>query len=172
MNAPSELKQSPYERLAAINVNSVSYDSETGEFVWTDCNKKRLNGATVGTKDKDGYLTAKIDQVRVRLHRLAWRIVYGEWPKDQIDHINGIKSDNRISNLRIASNSENNCNRPAQANNKLGVRGVRFNNNRYQALICKDKKQIVLGSFKTINEAQAAYINAAKALHGEFRYGQ
>jgi|AntAceMinimDraft_18_1070375.scaffolds.fasta_scaffold53668_4 phosphotransferase system IIB component len=148
----------------------IKYEPETGIFVWVDCKKKSLNGKNLGVYDKDGYLTAKINQIRYRLHRLAWFVCYGKWPSQQIDHINGIKDDNRLCNLRLANNSENNCNRPAQSNNLLGVRGVRFNNNRYQALICKDKKQIVLGSFKTLMEAQHAYQTAAKELHGDYRY--
>ena len=150
--------------------NMVFYDQSTGFFVWVDCKRKTLNGKTLGVYDKDGYLTAKINQTRYKLHRLEWFVFYDEWPQGQIDHINGIKDDNRICNLRIANNSENNCNRPAQSNNRLGVRGVRFNNNRYQALICKNKKQIVLGSFKTLEEATAAYKTAAQRLHGEFCY--
>lgn len=158
--------------LDRINLDAVNYDEESGVFTWVDCSKKSLNGSELGTKDKDGYLTAKINQIRVRLHRLAWRIAHGEWPDLQIDHINGVKTDNRVSNLRLATNSENNCNRPAQSNNRLGIRGVRFNNNRYQALICKDRKQFVLGSFKTAEEAHAAYMKAAEQLHGEFRHGK
>lgn len=161
----------PSARLASIDVKSFSYDKETGVFTWANCRRPHLNGNPLGTLDKDGYLTAKINQVRVRLHRLAWFVEYGEWPSSQIDHINGDKVDNRIVNLRLADNSENNCNRPVQSNNKLGIKGVRRHGSGYQALICKNKKQILLGTFKTVEEAKAAYDKAATKLHGDFQHG-
>jgi hypothetical protein len=160
-------EKSNYEKLAAIDVSKhIEYDKDTGIFKWINCPKKSFNGNVLGTPDKDGYLTAKFMQVRYRLHRLAWYIAYGAFPPDQIDHINGVKTDNRIVNLRLANNSENNCNRTVR--NKLGVKGVRKHGKRYQALICKDRKRILLGSFLTITEASAAYRHAAKQLHGEF----
>lgn len=163
-------EKSNYEKLAAIDVSSISYNPDTGIVVWKNCKKSSLNGTKLGTFDKDGYLTAKINQVRVRLHRLIWRIYYEEWPSDQIDHINGIKHDNRIENLRIANNSQNNCNKPVSKRNKLGIKGIRKHGNKYQALICKNKTQILIGSFDSINAAINAYYDASKILHGEFCY--
>lgn len=156
--------------LETIDLSGIRYSNDTGQFYWTSAKSPRLAGRRIGTPDKDGYLTAKVSQVRVRLHRLAWRMHYGAWPEVQVDHINGVKTDNRISNLRLATNSENNCNRGPQANNKLGIRGVRKHGKRFQALICKDKKQMFLGSYETAELAAAAYRAAAKQLHGDFAH--
>ncbi len=123
-----------------------------------------------GTKDKDGYLEIKIGQKRYKAHRLAWLYVYGHFPKAQIDHVNGDVADNRIANLREATNSENNCNRGPLSRNRLGLKGVRKHGNRFQALICKNGKQTLIGSFETKEEANHAYRNAARTLHGDFCY--
>ena len=86
----------------------VSYDPETGVFVRHvyPVNTKHRMGMQIGGADSYGYLRAKINRRIYKLHHLAWLYVYGEWPSSEIDHINRIKTDNRISNLRLATRSE------------------------------------------------------------------
>ena len=82
----------------------LDYNPETGLFTWNVYNNIK-NKTTAGTFN-DGYIQIKIKQKIYQAHRLAWLYVYGEWPKGQIDHINGIRDDNRIENLRDVTNRE------------------------------------------------------------------
>ena len=87
-----------------------SYDPETGIITWA---KRRFGvklGSEAGTEHK-GYKRVKVDSKLIMAHRLAWAIHYGEWPPEELDHVNRIRSDNRISNLREASHSDNMVNR-------------------------------------------------------------
>jgi hypothetical protein len=122
-----------------------------------------------GTLDAiSGYRRVMLRRRNRLAHRLAWFLVTGEWPKNTIDHINGNKSDNRWANLRdvaVQTNSQNE--RRARRNNRSGFLGVRKNRvGMYVAAIGIDYGKRHLGSFKTPEEAHAAYI-AAKRLHHE-----
>ena len=89
------------------------YDKDTGLFTWKISNKKGhvKEGKLAGSKDNRGYVKIQINKKDYTAHRLAWFYIYGEWPKQVIDHINRIKFDNRIENLRDVSVLENNKNR-------------------------------------------------------------
>lgn len=90
-------------------------------------------------------------------------------PEDMmVDHKNQIELDNRRSNLRTASDSQNMGNRKISRNNKVGAKGVCFHNGRFQASINIDHKSVYLGRFSTAEEANAAYAKAAKEHFGEF----
>jgi hypothetical protein len=114
----------------------------------------------------NGYLSIGLKGRIYYAHRLAWLYVHGEWPVDFIDHINGIRSDNRILNLRECSAAQNSQNLAKQYN-KTRLTGVVPWKKRFQAKICVDYKRINLGSFKTAEEAHAAYL-AAKAKYHNF----
>lgn len=103
-------------------------------------------------------------------HRIAWIVVYGSIPNGMtIDHINGIKGDNRICNLRLATDCENSYHRPRKSDNSTGYKGVyQRENGKYRATITLNKKRENLGTFETKEEAYAAYCEAARRLHGEF----
>lgn len=105
-------------------------------------------------------------------HRLAWFLHYGEWPTCQVDHINGDRHDNRISNLRLASSSENQRNRKRPKNNTSGYKGVSWieHYQMWQATIKFDGKNKYLGRFDTPEEASDAYNKAALRHHGEFAF--
>ena len=147
----------------------LDYSPETGLFCWR-VNRSRLAkaGTVAGTPDKDGYVHICIDQKLYKAHRLAWFYVHGEWPADQIDHINLVKNDNRIANLRECDKSQNMAN--TKARGALGVKGVYFDKRRknYCAQIIKDGAHKHLGSFNSIEQASAAYQVAAMRLHREF----
>jgi hypothetical protein len=107
------------------------------------------------------YVHIQIDGKLYTRHRLVWLFVHGKWA-ERIDHRNGIHGDDRISNLRLASRSQNSANSRMHKDNKVGLKGVRITQNkRYSA-------HINLGTFDTPEEAHAAYQRAAIQLHGEF----
>ena len=103
-------------------------------------------------------------------HRLAWIACHGPIPHGlTIDHINGNTGDNRISNLRLASDSENSYHRKRRSNNKTGYKGVhQRENGKYRAYITVEKQKVNLGTFETKEEAYAAYCEAARRFHGDF----
>lgn len=159
----------------------LSYDPDTGEFRWkarsgedwtTKSWNTRCAGKIAGSLGKRGYRCIKIDDVLHKASRLAHLYMTGTHPVAEIDHIKGIRDDDRWGeNLRAATSSQNQRNRRVQANNKLGVKGVRFNPRfgKYMARICDDAGQSrYLGSFSTITEAAAAYNRAAEELHRDF----
>jgi hypothetical protein len=150
--------------------NALSYDHETGVFTWLAFHGAYAKiGMVAGSKRKDGYLRIKIDQVEHSSHRLAWLYVHGEWPKDHIDHINGIRSDNRIENLRDVARSINALNKDyAYSSNKAsGLLGVAWQPTikKWRARISLHGKRIsIKGSFDTPEGAHEAYIDYKKSL--------
>lgn len=144
----------------------VTYSSITGLFHWKVGRGTNIKaGAEVGSWHSRGYRTACIKGRIYKCHRLAWLYVRGEWPPAEIDHINGIKHDNRIANLRPATRSENmqNMQKP-KAGNKAGFRGVSASGRRFMARIVVGGKELYLGTFAAPAEAHEAYL-AAKELH-------
>jgi len=148
------------DRLKAL----VSYDPKTGIFRWNMARRRCRPGDVTGCRMKQGYIAIRLDDVLYTAHRLAWLYVTGEWPKEQLDHINGDRSDNRIANLREATNAQNAQNRKRR-DNKTGFTGVNKENNRWKAEIKVNYKKIRLGLFDTPEEAHAAYLKAKHGLH-------
>ena len=104
----------------------LSYDPETGIFRWkVDRNGNAKKGEVAGSIASDGYRAIRIDGRHYFAHRLAWFFVHGMWPADQIDHLNGRRADNRLANLREATNRENQQNlRRARSGSRSGLLGV------------------------------------------------
>ena len=152
----------------------LTYEPDTGNFRWKlPTSKRRIYGAIAGSIDKhpdSGYVIIRINNKGYRAHRLAWLYFYGEVPKNQIDHINGIKTDNRIFNLRKATHGQNCMNRTVQKNNKSGYKGVCYmkKHNKWRARIGFNGMKIDIGLFNSAEEAALAYVNKAIELHGEF----
>lgn len=143
-----------------------SYDPETGSITWA---KRRFGvkfGSEAGT-EHNGYKRVKVDSKLILAHRLAWAIHYGEWPHEELDHINRNRSDNRIRNLRKASRSDNMVNR-AYPKGRSGVTGVSHHKLGWQAAIRVNGKSVYLGVFKTIEEAAAVRAEAEKSEYGQF----
>lgn len=130
-------------------------------------------GAIVGTINGEGYLVCRIDDKVYLLHRLAFLYMTGSVPSE-IDHINGVRTDNRFANLRAISRGENNQNRRhAQGNSKSGLIGAHWmkEKGRWYSQIKKGGKNHFLGYFDTKEAAHAAYIEAKKRIHPAFDPG-
>jgi hypothetical protein len=157
-----------------INVKDISsyldYDLKTGIFVWKVKTKTSNSGDVAGNANWRGYVSIWIAGKQYYAHRLAWAFCNGSWPIGDIDHINEDKSDNRISNLRVASRSENMFNRSCNKNNTSGMKGVVFckATNRWRAQMMVNKKSVNIGRFKTKEAAANAYMFKAKEIMGEF----
>lgn len=124
-------------------------------------------GNTAGAACRGGYRQIRMFGRLYMEHRLVWLWFFGEWPNAEIDHINGIRTDNRIENLRIASRSDNCRNRRAALAGRLKGTTKRPRG-RWKAQICVDRKKISLGTFNTAEQAHAAYCRAATQFFGEF----
>ena len=144
----------------------LDYDPETGIFRWR-ASTGRKAGSEAGCLSHFGYRVIRINDQLYYAHRLIWLYVHGVWPSDQLDHINGVRLDNRLWNLREATNSENQGNRKVTRN---GLKGAFFRkrNRNWQSKIVKNGKCHSLGCFDTELEAHLAYVAAALRLHGEF----
>lgn len=147
----------------------LSYDKDTGIFTWLDNidTKKYLIGKTAGTKD-NGYIRIGLYGKIYRAHRLAWLYMNGEFPERHIDHINGIRDDNRFVNLREASNHENGMNTSIWSTNTSGYRGVYKRRDKWQTSIIVNGIKRYLGTYDTPELASEKYEMVAKELQGEF----
>lgn len=123
-----------------------------------------------GGLTKEGYIRIRLNGVEYRAHRIVWELHNGKIPEGMlIDHINRIKTDNRIENLRLATQSQNLNNQPGRS--KLGLpKGVQISNSKYRAKITINGKSIHLGVFDTPEEAGKAYEDKAVELYGEFAW--
>jgi hypothetical protein len=147
------------------------YDSETGIFTWIKrpyhANRIKI-GEHAGSNHIMGYRATRLFNTRYLLHRLAWLYEYGKFPDDDIDHINGIKNDNRICNLRESTDYGNmqNMIRPTKRN-KLGLLGVSYDKTKkkYVAQIHHNGKYTHIGRFDTKEAAYEAYLKAKRKHH-------
>lgn len=147
------------------------YDPETGVFTRRiPCGGKDGNkfkpGSVVGSRTALGYLETQLDGARGLMHRLAVLYMTGRWPVDQVDHLNGLRADNRWLNLREVDNRTNieNRRRPNK-NNRSGWLGCHQDKGRWAAQITVNRKRVGLGRFATPQEAHAAYLAAKRRLH-------
>jgi hypothetical protein len=144
------------------------YDPVTGDFTRLVANSNRIKvGDIAGFVNSEGYKQLMINNKTYYAHRLAWLYIYGEFPKNHIDHINGNKKDNRIANLRECTNRENHQNITSQKNSTSKYLGVSWSNkhNKWFAQISFNYQKKYLGLFDNEEEAFAAYLKAKKQLH-------
>ena len=148
------------QELRKIVMERLSYDTRTGLFKWKCRVAKNVpKGSKAGSLHrKDGYVLIKILRRTYKAHRLAWLIVYGSFPPNQIDHINGNKHDNRIINLRAVTHAENSRNRALDIRNKSGYTGIIYNKktNKWLARIGGNDKRVHLGYFDNLEDAVEA----------------
>lgn len=145
----------------------MSYDPDSGVFTrLIDCNRSK-KGEAVSCKHNKGYFRVSIDGTRYLLHRLAFLFMEGRMP-DEIDHINGDRSDNRWANLRECCSRQNKFNMTSRS--KSGVKGVYWNKEKekWQAQLSIDGKVKFLGRFKNLDDARDVVIEARNVHHGEF----
>ncbi|WP_312165885.1 HNH endonuclease [Massilia timonae] len=148
----------------------LEYCSVTGQFTWKVSPAPRIKaGALAGKVNPRGYAFVTFERTTHAAHRLAWAFHYGEWPESGIDHINRIKTDNRIANLRLATASQNNANYGIGRANTSGFKGVtRLRHGSWQAQIQVNGKNHYLGAFRSKEDAAGAYSAAAQQFFGEF----
>jgi len=161
------------------------YDRSNGNLIWKERPRSmfgsnrghntwnaRHSGSVAGTPTGNGYVCITIDYNRHLAHRIVWALHNGSTPIDmQIDHINGVRADNRIENLRLATGCENRWNRGMRPENTSGYKGVSYHKQtgKWVAQIGANLSgTIYLGLHDTAEDAHAAYCKASADLHGEF----
>lgn len=146
----------------------LSYCHESGLFTWKIQFNNVILGSIAGTKNSNGHVQIRIYGKRIFAHKLAWAFVYGKFPNGMIDHINGIRSDNRISNLRVVNSSENAHNqRNPSKRTKSGYLGVSWVSSRkkWQAGLGINGKYKFLGLFDDPKIAHQAYLAGKRIYH-------
>jgi hypothetical protein len=150
----------------------LEYCPVVGVFRWKIVRPGRKIGSVAGCQCKiSGYRNIKLLGVGYSEHHLAWLYMTGKWPTKEVDHKDTNRSNNAWSNLREATHGQNQSNCRAYKNNKLGYKGVSIVPTRpgkYRARIRNGGVEKSLGVYNTPQEAQAAYVVAAKELHGKF----
>jgi len=146
------------ERLKEV----MRYEPETGRLEW----KVRISchnpGEHAGCVKMDGYVYVNLDKNRMFGHRMAWALYYGRWPEHQLDHINGVRSDNRIENLREVTGSVNQHNRRDMIRKNGSLKGTSFRKKigLWKAEIIIDGKRFHLGMFPSEKAAHEMYVEA------------
>lgn len=160
------------------------YDPDTGKLFWLPRPRemftrdrlfvtwnKRFSGKEAFTAtSRQGYKVGAVFDVVVAAHKVIWAMEKGYWPSQQIDHVSGQRSDNRIRNLREATSSQNSMNTKIRSDNTSGYRGVSFHKltGKWVARIVANKSRFYLGMHPTAERASEAYEAASKKYHGEF----
>jgi HNH endonuclease/AP2 domain len=147
------------------------YDAETGNLIWrvNRNNHKALAGDVAGTVKADGYRKIRINGRRPYAHRIVWLWHHGSLPDGDIDHIDNNPLNNRIENLREATNTQNQANKSRQSNNTSGYPGVVFHKatGKWNAKINVDGRRIHLGLWDNKKQAHIRYLRAASKLFGD-----
>lgn len=166
----------------------LDYCPVTGQFIWKErpvsdfVDGKRsaetvakawngqCAGRVAGARDRHGYVNLRVKGRLYKAHRLAWLVETGEWPKGEIDHINGDTGDNRAFNLRVTNRYGNNQNTRMKRISRNGLKGVRWHARlgKWSAGIRSNGVRHYLGLYETKEAAHQAYVRAAERLNGEF----
>lgn len=144
------------------------YEPETGVFTWLERTSNRVKvGESAGRIDSKGYWRISLDGSCYRAHRLAWLYMRGKWPKLEIDHRNGGRTDNSWRNLRSGTRHENSQNMARRSDNIHGVTGVSFvpKRNKWVAQLTAYGERVFHGYFPNKEAARAAYLAAKLKFH-------
>lgn len=159
-----------------VVVSLLSYDPASGEFVWRDnrTNPMRIKiGQRAGSLHaKSGYINVAILGRTFRAHRIAWLYMTGKWPKADVDHKNGERSDNRWFNLRDATRSQNAFNQRRSKPNKSGIRGVYPHGKKWRVIVGLNNELVRLGTFSTKEEAEKVRRDFEQKHYAEFASNQ
>lgn len=150
----------------------IDYDPTSGEMRWKKVlsNRAVLGGICGGNTDSKGYARVCIGRRQYRAHRIAWALFYGTEPGGLIDHINGDRLDNRIANLRLATDAQNARNARIGRDNTSGVIGVVFHKRakKWVAQITVNYKNLYLGLYPDIETATTVRRAAEQKYFGSF----
>jgi hypothetical protein len=148
------------------------YNPSTGEFTWKVARPGVLAGTPAGAKSAGGYTSISLNDVQYKAHRLAFLYMTGKWPKEDVDHINNRKQDNRWSNLRAATRQQNLMNMSPHSDSASGRKGVSWDKSAksWRARIMFGGKPFDLGLHISIDDAAKAYQKAAKKLFGDYAF--
>lgn len=170
MAAVNRVKESMLSHAELLRL--LHYDPETGIFTWRVRAAQRVHiGDVAGSLNRGtGYRSIALNGNRFLEHRLAWLYMTGEWPKNQVDHKNLKRDDNRWSNLRAATGSQNKGNQRKQKDHRGNHKGAYIDarGGRHFSKIIHNGVRHYLGRFDSEIEAHEAYCRKAKELHGEF----
>lgn len=145
----------------------LDYDALSGEFRWrADVNRIRA-GSIAGNISPQGYRKIMIHERSYGAHRLVFLYVTGEFPPDDVDHINRVRDDNRFCNLRLATRGANHRNKGVYKNSKTGFAGITQRDGKFRAKICVNRQALNLGTFSSLEQAVAAYSAAKIKMHPE-----
>lgn len=164
MGITTPRNDTPYEHLA----EAYRYDPESGDFY-----RKRKDGTEkrISNRKGNGYTIVNLNYRSYLASRVAILLTTGKWPDGYVDHINGIRNDNRLENLRVVSGSGNQQNKSLSKSNSCGFLGVWKREGRskpYSAMITINRKRIFVGDFHTPEEAHAAYLKKKEEIHPQY----
>lgn len=143
------------------------YEPETGDLIWLVRRRGQVNpGDVAGHLDVTGYVHVRLDGRLYKGHRLVWLYVHGAWPVGVIDHMDGNRANNRITNLRDVVDSVNQENRRTpDRDNRTGLLGVTKHGRGFMAQIVAKGRHHYLGTHDTAEQAHEAYVTAKRRLH-------
>lgn len=147
-------------------LDNLVYDADTGNFTWKKQNGPKIAGQPAGYPHGEGYVCVGFRGETHLAHRLAWLYMTGRWPANDVDHVNGDRSDNRWENLREATRSENLRNQKVRTNSKSGYKGITWDAERRKWLVQVDHKYV--GRFACLEDAVEASKDYRRSYHGDF----
>lgn len=149
---------------------TLSYDPETGTFIRKVGSVRAPVGSVAGNVMKNGYRIIRVNYSKFLAGRLAWFYVHKTWPSDEIDHINRVRDDNRIANLRPATRSQNAVNSVHEVKSCIGIRNIDLNKGRFRLRIERDGK-VFQKKFRLLEDAIIAREAQLKAISPEYAGG-